>query len=54
MALDEAGWTGRGKGGIEHLSKRRLLLSSSHVELTQQLVEYRLLPDDCVFYFLPV
>lgn len=56
MALDEAGWTCRGKGGVEHLSERRLLLPSSPVELTQQPVEHRLLHDgrsNCEFDFFP-
>ena len=57
MALDEVGWTGQGKGGVEHLSEKILLLSSCCVELTQQPVEYRLRHDGemIVFiYFLPV
>lgn len=50
MALDEAGWTGRGKGGVEHLSERRILLSFSLVEITQQPVDYRLLCDGEYYY----
>lgn len=50
MALDEAGWTGRGKGGIEHLSERRILMSFSLVEITQQPVDYRLLCDGEYYY----
>ena len=28
MALDEAGWTGWGKGGVKHLTERRMYLSA--------------------------
>lgn len=51
MALDEAGWTGRGKGGVVHLSERRMLLSSSLAEPG----ECRLLHDAgncCVILFM--
>lgn len=52
MALDEAGWTGRGKGDVERLSERRILLSSSLVEITWQPVEYGLLHDGEYYYVL--
>lgn len=52
MALDEAGWTGWGKGGVEHLSERRIVLTSSLVEITRQPVGYALLHDGEYYYGL--
>lgn len=42
MALDETGWTGWGKGGVKHLTERRMYLSAL-VEISRQVVDYKVL-----------
>lgn len=42
MALDETGWTGWGKGGVKHVTERRVYLSGL-VEISRQLVNYKVL-----------
>lgn len=41
MALDETGWTGWGKGGVKHLTDRRMNLSA-RLEISVELVDYEL------------
>lgn len=41
MALDETGWTGWGKGGVKHLTEKRMYLSP-RVEISGELVDYEL------------